>query len=172
MIEAHIQYNGGWKTYLTYNPNLRCEFDDHRTCLEASKKLQDNADAVVQAAIAEQQRVNQEAVDKAAKEAETNAAQAEIDKAGQAKHEATRIVNKDAALSLQAIDEASAKETGETRAKAEAACQEIEKARLVQIADVQEKRRKALEAINAKDWLSHLRATPPSEPPAPDLDKA
>lgn len=88
--DGHVQYNGGWKFYLTLQPGLACEFTDHRTCKERSHehdaKLAEAGSEALAASYAEQAA----RVDAAAAEAATAAQNARIAKAGQRKHEATR----------------------------------------------------------------------------------
>lgn len=88
--DGHVQYNGGWKFYLTFQPTLTCEFADHRTCKERSHehdaKLAEAGSEAQVAAHAEQTA----RVDAAAAEALKAAQVARVNEAGQRKHEATR----------------------------------------------------------------------------------
>lgn len=157
MIDAHVQYNGGWKTYLTLQPGLACEFEDHRTCKEASERLQAVEDAKDQEVKDAEAAAAKEAVAAAAVTAEADAKQAEINEAGRKKHEAARIVNKNAADKLEAAQATASRDIGNVKAKAAADVEEIEKATAAEIAKIIEDQKAAIEKINAVDWLSEVR---------------
>ncbi len=120
--EGHVQYNGGWKFYLTHQPSLVCEFADHRTCVlrsaEYDAKLSD-ADKAALAVTKAEQAAN---VDAAAADALKAAQTARINEAGRRKHEATRENGLIKANALAVAEKKCASKLADMTALYEAAC--------------------------------------------------
>lgn len=157
MIDAHVQYNGGWKGYGSLQPGLQCEFEDHRTCKELSARLQAEQDAQTEEAKKILEDKLKAQVDERAIFAAEQEKQAELNKSGQKKHEAVRTINKDAADHLAKLEEAAANELGRISAKAVADTEEVTKRLAIEIEKINATRAAKLAAVEAVDWLSEVR---------------
>lgn len=159
MIEAHVQYNGGWKVYRELQPNLKCEFEDHSTCKQASERFQAEEDAKAQEIKDAEALIRKAEVEASAVTAEADAKKAETDAAGQKKYEAIRVLNRNAAEALKEIDDVAADKIGTLKAKTQAKAEEIEKKRVVDSQGIIADQKAKIEELNAKDWLSEVRAS-------------
>lgn len=158
MIEAHVQFaGGGWKVYRDLQKGLQCEFDDHRTCKEASARIQTEEDAKTDGEKAELKVRLKKQVDDAAEYAQAQAAQKELNASGQKKFESVRIVNKKAAEALEKIEKDAAEKIGALKAKAVADEDELHKAHGKAVDAVENTRAIELAAIEAIDWLAEVR---------------
>ncbi len=157
-LVGHIQWNGKrWQPSLTFNPNAKCEFDDHRSCADWSKNYTANLDAQGKADLDAAKAAQQAQVEQAASDAADQADQDDLNEAGQRKHEATRQNGLTKGAAITKAQDAAAEAIKDSQ---EAADNAKKKA----LADLDEATVEAVNdhvknqnAINAFDWLGQVK---------------